>query len=148
VLGTRVGDLIERRKLVLATPEVSVAKAAWMMKKNRVGAVLVLEQGRLVGIFTERDAVYRVMALRLEPDTTMLRDVMTHEPKTVESDESLGTALLLMHEHGFRHAPVIEEGRPIGVVSARQALDPELEEFAVEAERRKSFRRPARSATS
>jgi CBS domain-containing protein len=143
MLGTRVGDLIEKRELVLATPELSDAKAAWMMKKNKVGAVLVVDQGRLVGIFTERDAVYRVMALGLEPDTTVLRDVMTHEPKTVERDESLGTAMLLMHEHGFRHAPVIEDGRPIGVVSARHALDPDLEEFTVEAERRKSFRRPA-----
>jgi CBS domain-containing protein len=148
MLSTRVGDLIEKRRLVLATPELSVAKAAWMMKKNKVGAVLVVEQGRLVGIFTERDAVYRVMALGLEPDTTVLRDVMTCEPKTVEPDESLGSAMLLMHEHGFRHAPVIEDGRPVGVVSARHALDPDLEEFAVEAERRKSFRRPARSVAS
>jgi CBS domain-containing protein len=148
MLSTRVGDLIEKRKLVLATPELSVAKASRMMKKNKVGAVLVVEQDRLVGIFTERDAVYRVMALGLEPDTTMLRDVMTHEPKTVEPDESLGCALLLMHENGFRHAPVIEDGRPIGVVSARLALDPDLEEFTVEAERRKSFRRSARSVTS
>jgi CBS domain-containing protein len=140
--------LIEKRKLVLATPDMSVAKAAWMMKKNKVGAVLVVEQGRLVGIFTERDAVYRVMALGLPPDTTVLRDVMTPEPMTVTPDESLGTAMLLMHEHGFRHAPVIEDGRPIGVVSARQALDPDLEEFTVEAERRKSFRRPARPRAS
>jgi CBS domain-containing protein len=144
MLSVRVGDLIEKRKLVLGTPDMSVAKAAWMMKKNKVGAVLVVEQGRLVGIFTERDAVYRVMALGLPPDTTVLRDVMTREPMSVGPDESLGTAMLLMHEHGFRHAPVIEDGRPIGVVSARQALDPDLEEFAVEAERRKSFRRPAR----
>lgn len=131
---------------MLVTPEMSVAKAAWMMKKNKVGAVLVVEQGRLVGIFTERDAVYRVMALGLAPDTTMVRDVMTREPVTVEPDEPLGTAMLLMHEHGFRHAPVIEDGRPVGVVSARQALDPDLEEFAVEAERRKSYRRVARPA--
>jgi CBS domain-containing protein len=143
MLSVRVGDLVEKRKLVLATPEISVAKAAWMMKKNKVGAVLVIEQGRLVGIFTERDAVYRVMALGLQPDATVLRDVMTQEPMTVAADECLGTAMLLMHEHGFRHAPVIEDGRPIGVVSARQALDPDLEEFTVEAERRKSFRRTA-----
>ena len=146
MLSTRVGDLVEKRKLVLATPELSVAKAAWMMKKNKVGAVLIVEQGRLVGIFTERDAVYRVMALGLSPDTTVLRDVMTPEPMTVTPDEPLGTAMLLMHEHGFRHAPVIEGGRPIGVVSARHALDPDLEEFTVEAERRKSFRRPAQGS--
>jgi CBS domain-containing protein len=143
MLTTRVGDLIERRKLVIATPQVSVAKAARMMKKSKVGAVLVVDKGRLVGIFTERDAVYRVMALGLEPDETPLGEVMTREPKTVEPNETFGYALLLMHENGFRHAPVIENGRPIGVVSARLALDPDLEEFTVEAERRKSFRRAA-----
>ena len=66
---------------------------------------------------------------------------MTPEPKTVAADESFGYALLLMHENGFRHVPVMENGLPVGVVSARHALDPDLEEFTVEAERRKSFRR-------
>ena len=143
MLTTKVRDLVEPRKLVIATPEVSVAKAARMMKKSKVGAVLIVEKGRLAGIFTERDAVYRVMALGLDPDETLLGEVMTREPKTVEPDESFGYALLLMHENGFRHAPVIEDGRPVGVVSARHALDPDLEEFTVEAERRKSFRRAA-----
>ena len=143
MLTTKVGDLVERRKLIIATPQVSVAKAARMMKKSKVGAVLVVDKGRLVGIFTERDAVYRVMALGLEPRDTLLGEVMTKEPKTVEANETFGYALLLMHENGFRHAPVTEGGRPIGVVSARLALDPDLEEFTVEAERRKSFRRAA-----
>jgi CBS domain-containing protein len=143
MLTTRIRDLIEPRKLVLATPQMSVAKAARMMKKGKVGAVLVVDKGRLVGIFTERDAVYRVMALGREPGDTVLGEVMTPNPKTVEPDEPLGCALLLMHENGFRHAPVIENGRPIGVVSARHALDPDLEEFTVEAARRRSFRRAA-----
>ena len=143
MLSTRVGDLIEERKLVLAAPDTSVAKAAGMMKQHEVGALLVVEQGRLVGIFTERDAVVRVMAPGLQPATTVLRDVMTRDPVTVAPDEPLGTAMLLMHEHGFRHAPVVEDGRPIGVVSARKALDPDLEEFSVEAARRKSYRRAA-----
>lgn len=143
MLTAKVGDLVDRRKLVLATPQVSVAKAARMMKKSKVGAVLVVDKGRLVGIFTERDAVYRVMALGLEPDETVLGKVMTRGPKTVEPNETFGYALLLMHENGFRHVPVIKDGRPIGVMSARHALDPDLEEFTVEAERRRSFRRAA-----
>lgn len=143
MLTTKVRDLVEPRKLVMATPEVSVAKAAVMMKESNVGAVLVVEEGRLVGIFTERDAVYRVMAPGLEPDKTLLGEVMTREPKTVEPNQPFGYALLLMHENGFRHAPVVEDGRPVGVVSARHALDPDLEEFTVEAERRESFRRAA-----
>jgi CBS domain-containing protein len=105
--------------------------------------VLVLQDGRLVGIFTERDAVYRVMAPGRDPTATTLGEVMTREPKTVAPDETFGYALLLMHENGFRHAPVVENGRPVGVVSARLALDPELEEFTAEAERRRHIRRRA-----
>ena len=62
---------------------------------------------------------------------------MTTTPTTVGPDRSLGYALLLMHENGFRHVPVIENGKLIGVVSARDALNPDLEEFVAEAERRK-----------
>ncbi|HZM33708.1 MAG TPA: CBS domain-containing protein [Burkholderiales bacterium] len=142
MLSLPVGTVLEPRRLVVAAPDSSVASAARMMKEGAVGAVLVVQEGRLVGIFTERDAVYRVMASGRDPWTTTLSEVMTRDPKTVAPDESFGYALLLMHEHGFRHAPVVEaDGRPVGVVSARHALDPDLEEFAVEAERRKAIRR-------
>jgi CBS domain-containing protein len=143
MLGLPVRTLIEPRKLVVAAPETLVAEAARRMREGGVGAVLVLDEGRLVGIFTERDAVYRVMAANRDPHRTALGEVMTSAPKTVAPDESFGYALLLMHENGFRHAPVVEDGRPIGVISARHALDPELEEFAVEAERRRHIRRRA-----
>jgi len=143
MLGLPIRSVVEPRKLVVADPQTSVGEAARMMKESKVGAVLVVEDGRLVGIFTERDAVYRVMAPGREPDATPLAEVMTPEPKTVAPDESFGYALLLMHAHGFRHAPVVEDGRPVGVVSARHALDPDLEEFTAEAERRKHIRRRA-----
>jgi CBS domain-containing protein len=143
MLQLPIRSVIEPRKLVVARPEASVCEAARLMRKNKVGAVLVVTDGRLVGIFTERDAVYRVMAAGRDPRGTRLAEVMTPDPKTVAPDESFGYALLLMHENGFRHAPVVEGGRPVGVVSARNALDPELEEFAVEAERRKYIRRRA-----
>ena len=138
-----IGSLIEPRKLVVASLDTTVSVAAALMQEGRVGAVLVVEDGRLVGIFTERDAVYRVMAAGRDPSTTLLKDVMTADPLTVAPEETFGYALLLMHEKGFRHAPVVVDGRPIGVVSARHALDPDLEEFAAEAERRKHIRRLA-----
>jgi CBS domain-containing protein len=143
MLGLSVQSVIEPRKLVVAGPRTSVDEAARLMKENAVGAVLVVDDGRLVGIFTERDAVYRVMAAGGEPAATPIGEVMTRDPMTVAPDDTFGYALLLMHEHGFRHAPVVADGRPVGVVSARHALDPDLEEFAVEAERRKSIRRRA-----
>lgn len=143
MLSLPIGSLIEPRKLVVASLDTTVSVAAALMQEGKVGAVLVLEGERLAGIFTERDAVYRVMAAGRDPRTTLLREVMTPDPLTVAPEESFGYALLLMHEKGFRHAPVVVDGRPIGVVSARHALDPDLEEFAAEAERRKHIRRLA-----
>ena len=143
MLGLPIKSVLEPRKLVVAGPHTTVAEAAKLMRKGKVGAVLVVEEGRLVGIFTERDALFRVMAPGLDPTNTELRAVMTRDPTTVAPDETFGYALLLMHEKGFRHTPVVENGRPVGVVSARHALDPDLEEFTAEAERRRAIRRRA-----
>ena len=143
MLGLPIRAVMEPGKLVTASPDTRVSDAAQLMKDKNVGAVLVVREGRLVGIFTERDAVYRILAGGRNPRSTRLEEVMTPEPKTVAADESFGYALLMMHENGFRHVPVMENGWPVGVISARHALDPELEEFAVEAERRKGIRRHA-----
>jgi CBS domain-containing protein len=143
MFGLPIGSVMERKKVLMAPPETSVAAAAKLMAKKKVSAVLVVDGGRLVGIFTERDAVYRVIAKGRDPSSTTLADVMTPDPNTVTPKESFGYAMLLMHEHGFRHAPVIENDRPVGIVSARNALDPELEEFEAEARRRKCIRRHA-----
>ena len=141
MLGLPIRSVLEPHKLVVAAPDQSVIHAVRLMRESGVGAVLVVERGRLVGIFTERDAVYRVMAADRDPSVTRIAEVMTREPRTVAPDESFGYALVLMHENGFRHAPVVEDGRLVGVVSARHALDPELEEFAVEAQRRRHITR-------
>ena len=139
-------NVMERKKVVSAPPDTSVEAAALLMKERGVGAVLVVEGERLVGIFTERDAVFRVMAQGRDPRATRLADVMTRDPKTASPDETFGYAMLMMHDYGFRHVPVLENGAPIGVVSARNALDPDLEEFESEAQRRKSIRRQAPNA--
>ena len=140
MFSQRIRSVMERKKLLIAPPETTVSQAAKLMAKKHVGAVMVVENERLVGIFTERDAVFRVIARGLDTQTTILTDVMTVEPKTVDPGKSFGYALLMMHENGFRHAPVIENGKPIGIVSARYALDPDLEEFVAEAQRRKPIR--------
>lgn len=132
-----VRSVMKRQKFLTASPETTVSKAGMLMAKKNAGAVMIVEHGRLVGIFTERDVVFRVFAQGLDPRTVRLAQVMTTAPKTVEPDASYGQALLIMHENGFRHVPVIENGKPVGVVSSRNALDPELEEFVSEAERRK-----------
>lgn len=140
MFSQRIRSVMERKKLLIAPPETTVSKAAKLMAKKNVGAVMVVDAEQLVGIFTERDAVFRVMARGLDATATPLADVMTTAPKTVDPDKTFGFALLMMHENGFRHVPVIEEGKPIGIVSARNALDPEMEEFVSEAQRRKHIR--------
>lgn len=130
---------MERRKLLLAAPDTTVGKAAKRMAEKQVGAILVVEDDHVIGIFTERDALFRVIAKGLDPNATHLADVMTVAPKTIAPDKPFGQAMLVMHENGFRHLPVIENGKPIGMVSARDALDPDLEEFVAEERRRKQF---------
>jgi CBS domain-containing protein len=131
---------MQRRKVLKAPPGTSVLRATKLMAQKNVGAVMVIDNDQLVGIFTERDVVFRVVASGLDPAKTQLADVMTVNPFTIDPEKPLGYALLLMHEKGFRHLPVIEAGKPIGIVSARSAMDPDLEEFVSEAQRREHFR--------
>jgi CBS domain-containing protein len=134
---------MERRKFVSVPPTTTVREASNLMAKKQVGAVLVVEGERLVGIFSERDAVFRVIARGLDPAATPLAQVMTPEPKTIKPNNTFGYAMTLMHENGFRHLPVIDEGKVVGIVSARSALDPDLEEFVCEERRRKRFKEEA-----
>ena len=143
MFSQRIRSVMNRKKILTAPPETTISKAAKLMADKNVGAVMVVENERLVGIFTERDAVFRVIARGRDAQTTRLADVMTTGPQTVDPDKSFGYALLMMHENGFRHVPVIENGKPIGIVSSRNALDPEMEEFVSEAQRRKHIRYPA-----
>ena len=135
-----IRNIMEQKKFLSAPPETTVSNAARLMVNKNVGAVMVVENERLVGIFTERDAVFRVIAQGRDVKTTPLTDVMTAAPKTLEPDKSYGHALLLMQENGFRHVPVIENGRPIGIISSRNAMDPDLEEFISEERRREHYR--------
>jgi len=132
---------MERKALITAPPDATVSKAAELMARRKVGAVLVLEHGALVGIFTERDVVFRVIAQGRDARTTRLSEVMTIGPQIVDPEKSFGYALLLMHENGFRHLPVVENDKLLGIVSARNALDPDLEEFVAESQRRKQILR-------
>jgi len=135
-----VRSVMRRRKVLKAPPETLVSKAAKLMATKNVGAIMVVDAERLVGIFTERDIVVRVVAPGLDARTTRLAEVMTAAPHTVDPDQLFGYALLVMHEKGFRHLPVVEDGKPIGIVSSRSAMDPELEEFVSEAKRREYFK--------
>jgi len=124
-----IRHIIADQKLVLAYPGTCVSEAAALMKESNVGAVLVIEAGHLAGIFTERDAVFRVLAAGLDPQRTTLGEVMTHKPQTIAPDRPFGHALHLMFEGGYRHVPVVEHDELVGIVSARDALSSDLAQF-------------------
>jgi CBS domain-containing protein len=115
-----------------AAKTVTVLEAALLMKAQDKGALLVVEGSRLIGIFTERDALFRVIAAGRDPAGTTLSEVMTPQPQTISPGEPFVNALRIMHKRGFRHLPVVEHGRPLGVVSARDALDDDLYELRVD----------------
>jgi CBS domain-containing protein len=127
-----VRSIIEDKKPITVSADMTVTAAARLMKTQRIGALLVISEGRLAGIFTERDALFRVIAEGRDPGKTRVSDVMTANPRTLAPDRPFGHALHLMYEGGFRHVPVVENGRPLGVVSARDALAPDLQQFIAE----------------
>jgi len=124
--------IIEHQEIIAAPGGTSVIAAACLMRENHVGAVMVVEEGKLAGVFTERDALFRVIAEGRDVRTTQLADVMTRNPQTIHPDKPFVDALHVMYEGGFRHVPVVEDDRPVGMISARDALGPELEDFIYE----------------
>lgn len=132
--------IVQESKPFTVPASTTVDEAARLMKKNRLSALMVVEKSRLVGIFTERDGLFRVLAAKRDPQTTPLSKVMTRKPKTIDPDKSVGYALFMMYEGGFRHVPVVENGRPLGIISARDALGPELKEFSDEMGNREHIR--------
>ena len=131
-----IRTVIGNQKVLTVEGTSTVTQAARVMREHKTGAVLVCESGRLVGVFTERDALFRVTAEERDPHTTRVSEVMTADPQTISPDKPLGHALHMMYEGGFRNVPVVENGRPIGMVSARDALGPELKTFVAEMDER------------
>lgn len=116
------------RDLLTVTPEERLAAAARKMAERGVGAVVVLEAGRLTGILTERDVLKAVAAG--ETDEATVGDRMTRHPETVESTDSTDHAAALMIHGGFRHLPVVDHGEVKGILSIRDLMRVALEDRA------------------
>jgi CBS domain-containing protein len=114
-----IPDVVENQALYKVPPTATVCDAAKVMAASRVSAVLVTEGERLVGIFTERDLTVRVVAAGRDPKETHLMEVMTPRPDTLKPDDSPMDALDLMRRRHYRHLPVVEGGRTVGMVSIR-----------------------------
>ena len=111
--------------------DATVLSAAMSMRNARIGAAAVLEGDELVGIFSERDVMLRVVVPRLDPETTSVREVMTTAVQTVGEAAEAGEALELMVSRHIRHLPVVDsENRVTGLLSVRNLLQHHIEELA------------------
>jgi len=142
MLNQPLRRLIERDRMVTVPPQATVMEVAGLMLEHGLGAVMVVDEGTLAGIFSGSDALFRVVAPGRDPGTVRVSEVMTPQPVSVHPDAVFGQALRIMQERGFSQLPVVEHGRPVGMIKARNALDPELEDFVCERRRREGFSVP------
>ncbi len=123
-----VYDLINTQETHVADANQTVLEVARAMVERNIGAVPVLRDGQLVGIFSERDLMKRVVVEGRDPGATRVDEVMTDDPLTVTPGEDLETCMILMRRHGFRHLPVCEGKQLRGIVSLRDILLHDLNE--------------------
>ncbi len=115
-------DLLRNQNMVSADAHQTVLEVARMMVEHNIGAVPVLQNGQLAGIFSERDLMSRVVVSGKDPAQTPVSEVMTEDPLTVAPDEKLEICMTLMKRHGFRHLPVCSGRELKGVVSLRDMM--------------------------
>jgi CBS domain-containing protein len=124
----RIYDLINNQDTYRADGSQTVLDTAQAMVARNIGAVPVLRDGLLVGIFSERDLMKRVVAECRDPRITRVEEVMTEDPLTVSPNETIENCMVLMRRHGFRHLPVCEGQQLLGVISLRDLLLHDLTE--------------------
>lgn len=136
-----VSEVIRNKSFVAVPPNTTVREAAHLMKAEHTSAVLVVDRRHMLkGICTERDLVVHVLAGDMDPVTTKVADVMTHDPVTISPDKPFCHALHRMYEGGFRHVPVVDAaGHPLGMLAARDALQMDAVELEEELVRREEI---------
>lgn len=125
---TSIKQLLEHRSLFSVNKDSTVQAAVEYMALNNIGAVPVMQETRLVGIFSERDVINRVIAKNLTPQATRVADVMTTNLVVAESDETSDDCLRKMKQANCRHLPVVEGETLVGIISLRDLLQVEISE--------------------
>lgn len=132
-------EIVQHRAFVAVPATTTIRHTAQKMKESHEGAILIVQHGRLVGICTERDMVFKAIAEGVDLDSTPVSTIMTAHPECISPEKPFCHALHIMFEGGFRHVPVIDtRGHPLGIVSARDALGIEALEFDHELLQRES----------
>lgn len=120
-------DLVKGRRTHDVNEQQSVLDVARLMVEHNIGAVPVVRDGDLIGIFSERDLLKRVVAEGRDPAKTLVGEVMTPEPLVVKPNETIEHCMIVMKQHSFRHLPVCDGSRMVGIVSLRDIMLHDLE---------------------
>lgn len=116
-------QVLRLQEAVTVSPSTTIQKAAEEMQKHREGCVLIVESQKLTGIFTERDLLYKVIGKIKDLSSVAVSDYSTHNPESMQLNDSIGHALNLMHVGGYRHIPIVDDQhRPTGVISIKDAV--------------------------
>lgn len=123
----KVRDVIVRKEVVRLPADATVRSASQLMADQGIGALLVMKGDEIQGIFSERDALKRVLAKNLDPDGTTLAEVMTRELVTLDPEAWAMDALRIMSQVGIRHLPIVDQGKVIGMISLRDFIGAEFQ---------------------
>ena len=123
-----IHEMVKDREPYYVEAEWSALQCVRYMVERNVGAVAVIRDGDMVGIFSERDLMKRVVSEGRSPDATRVHEVMTADPVTVSPQERIEECIRLMRENGFRHLPVCEGRKLKGLISLRDLIDHDLQE--------------------
>lgn len=134
-----VPDVVQNQSLVSLSPGDTSHDAATLMAEKNIGAILIVESNKLCGIFTERDMTSRIVAKDLDPKKTLLKDVMTKNPLTLDPKDTAKHALETMKAKKFRHLPVVDKDKIVGMVSVRDLYDVIMKELQEDVEEREAF---------
>lgn len=140
-MNVPVSAILERkgRQVFSVSPDVTIAEAVADMNRHRVGCVLVMDAGRVVGIFTERDVLRRVVGAEIDPRNVPVSEVMTAEVTTISPETTIEETMVIFTERRFRHLPVCDHGKLVGTISIGDVTRWNSDENQAEAQHLKNY---------